>query len=168
MNVTNPANDAVIPGPSPPTHAASTTTTRYPNPLLSGVMSGRNGRRTAVSAAVPATAIDVAGGLTAGAWPLQQPRQAETVVLLGHLAAQRTRPVRITGNARRAAAHREVLTNPICRPAVPYGSLRRSASYAGIRPTRKEDAKMLDLLMVAITAAFFALMFLSIRWFDRI
>jgi len=27
---------------------------------------------------------------------------------------------------------------------------------------------MLDLLMVAITVAVFALMFLTIRWFDRI
>jgi hypothetical protein len=31
-----------------------------------------------------------------------------------------------------------------------------------------EVIRMLDLLMVAMTVALFALMFLAIRWFDRI
>ena len=57
MNVRKPRNDATMPGPRPPIAAAATTTTRYPNPLLRGAMSLRNGRRAAVRAAVPTVAI---------------------------------------------------------------------------------------------------------------
>ncbi len=46
-----------MPGPRLPVAAAATTTARYANPLLSGVMSSRIGRNTSVTSTVPPTAM---------------------------------------------------------------------------------------------------------------
>lgn len=43
----------------------------------------------------------------------------------------------------------------------------RPVVRVGARPERRED-DMLDVVMIGITVAFFAVAFLSIRWFDRI
>ena len=57
LNARNDVNDETIPGPSPPIVTVTTTNARNTNPLLSGVMSSRNGSRSPTSAAVPAVAI---------------------------------------------------------------------------------------------------------------